>query len=75
MSPFDKNFRSDLVAQALTPRGRQAAQASAKASACIAAMRASDDPRARAAASGTIAGLGQPADLAKVGRIMKPSML
>lgn len=75
MSPFDPNFQSTLVAQALTPRGRQAAQASAKASASIAALQASEDPRVRAAASGTIAGLGQPTDLAKTGRILKPAKL
>lgn len=75
MSPFDKNFRSSLVAEALTPRGRQTAQASAKQSARIETMRASNDPRTRAAGSGTIAGLGQAADHAKTGRILKPANL
>ena len=75
MNPFDPDYKSALVAQALSPRGRQAAQASRRASARIEAMRASDDPRQRAAASGTIAGLGQPADTAKTGRILKPAKL
>lgn len=77
MNPFDPNFKSELVAQALTKRGRAAARASARASARIEAMRASDDPRVRAAASGTIPGMGRQADAdkSKTSRILKPANL
>ncbi|WP_422015226.1 hypothetical protein [Roseateles sp.] len=75
MSPFDPNFKSSLVAEMLTPRGRRAARASRQASARIDAMRASDDPLQRANASGTIPGLGQQPDHAKTSRILKPAKL
>ena len=75
MNPFDPDFKSHLAEEMCTPRGRQASQASRRASARIEAMRASDDPRKRLAASGTIAGLGQPVDTAKTGRILKPAKL
>ncbi|PZP30471.1 MAG: hypothetical protein DI603_15215 [Roseateles depolymerans] len=75
MNPFDPDFKSHLVAEMCSPRGHQALQASRRASARIEEMRASEDPRKRLAASGTIPGIGRTAeaDKTKTSRIKKPA--
>ncbi|WP_431257732.1 hypothetical protein ACQ86G_24465 [Roseateles chitinivorans] len=75
MHPFDLHYIGQLAAAAVTPKGQQAAKASRLASQRIAAMRASDDPHQRVLGAGGIAGLGQAADPAKTGRILKPTHL
>ncbi len=75
MHPFDLDYIGQLATAAVTPKGRQASQASRLASRRIEAMRTSDDPHQRVRGAGGIAGRGQRGDLAKTGRILKPTNL
>ncbi|WP_431256702.1 hypothetical protein ACQ86G_18610 [Roseateles chitinivorans] len=75
MHPFDPDYIGQLATEAMTPTGRQAARASRAAAVRIAAMRMSDDPRLRVLGAGLVGGVGQPTDLAKTGRILKPGKL
>lgn len=76
-NPFDRNYQGQLVAQALTPKGRAAANASAVASAKREALRNSSDPVKRVIGSGAIPGMGlsRASDSGKAGRITKPGGL
>ncbi|WP_377154307.1 hypothetical protein ACFJIX_20500 [Roseateles sp. UC29_93] len=75
MHPFDLDYVGQLAARAVTPKGRQAAVASRRAAARIAALRVSADPYQRVLGAGSVDGLGQPADPAKTGRILKAANL
>lgn len=75
MNAFDPHYVGRIASDAASPRGRQALEASRKASALVEAMRSSDDPYQRHLASGCIPGLGETQDLAKTNRILKISKL
>lgn len=56
MSPFDKNYKSQIVLNAYE---KQASELSRKCTARRERMMQSDDPKQRIAASGYIAGMGR----------------